>query len=67
MSRTHPSIERSVRRAFELLIQIRGHRQASRLLELANSYMRMLIHGDQDCVPVVVSIRAVRIRERQDD
>ena len=63
MNQRHKSIEISVRKAFELLIQIRGHRQASRLLALANGYLRMLIHAEQDCVPIVVSIRTVKIPE----
>jgi hypothetical protein len=57
------SVEMSVRRAFELLIQIREHRHATRLLAFANTYLRMLIDADQDCVPIVVSIRTVKIRE----
>ena len=63
MNQPHKSVEASVRRAFESLIQIREHRHATRLLALANSYLRMLIHAEQDCVPIVVSIRTVRIRE----
>lgn len=59
----HKSIETSVRRAFELLIQIREHRHANRLLGLAISYLRMLIHADDDCVPIVVSIRTVKLPE----
>jgi hypothetical protein len=63
VNQSHRSVEVSVRKAFELLIEIRGHRQASRLLALANSYLRMLIHAEQDCVPIVVSIRTVKIPE----
>jgi hypothetical protein len=63
VNQSHKSVEISVRKAFELLIQIRGHRHATRLLALANSYLRMLIHSEQDCVPIVVSIRTVKIPE----
>jgi hypothetical protein len=63
VNQPHKSVETSIRKAFELLIQIRGHRQASRLLALANAYLRTLILAEQDCVPIVVSIRTVKIRE----
>ena len=63
MNQPHKSVETSLRRAFELLIQIREHRHASRLLALANTYLRMLVHAEQDCVPIVVSIRTVKIRK----
>jgi hypothetical protein len=63
VNQSHKSVETSVRKGFELLIQIREHRHASRLLALANSYLRMLVHADQDCVPIVVSIRTVKIPE----
>ena len=63
MNQTHASIENSIRKAFELLLQIRGHRQAGHLLDLANGYLRLLAGGDTDCLLVVTSVRAVRIRE----
>lgn len=63
MNQTHDSIENSIRKAFELLLQIRGHRQAGQLLDLANGYLRLLASGNSDCLPVVTLIRAVRIRE----
>ncbi len=63
MNQTHNSVENSIRKAFELLLEIRGHRQAGQLLNLANSYLRLLASGHSDCMPVVTSIRAVRIRE----
>ncbi|MGH9358243.1 MAG: hypothetical protein ACRD22_14350 [Terriglobia bacterium] len=63
MSQTHISVENSIRKAFELLLEIRGHRRAGQLLDLANSYLRLLASGDSECLPVVTSIRAVRIRE----
>jgi hypothetical protein len=64
LNQTHKSVDNSVRKAFELLIQIRGHRHAGRLLELANSYLQLLTHSDTaDCIPVVVTIRTMKIRE----
>jgi hypothetical protein len=63
MNQTHNSVEASIRKAFELLIQIRGHRQADRLLALANGYLRTLLHSTPESTPIMVSIRAVRIRE----
>lgn len=55
--------EVAVQKAFSLLIQIRGRRQAKRLLDLANSYLHMLARSGCDSAPMVVSVRAVRIRE----
>jgi len=63
MNQTQNSIENSIRKAFELLLEIRGHRRAGQLLDLANGYLRLLASGDADFLPVVTSIRAVRIRE----
>lgn len=63
MNQAQNSVENAIQKAFSLLIQIREKRQASRLLELANSYLHMLAHTDAASMPVVVSIRSVRIRE----
>ncbi|MGH9450974.1 MAG: hypothetical protein ACRD11_10585 [Terriglobia bacterium] len=63
MNDPNNNVEGSVRRAFELLIQMREHRQATQLLHLANSYLRMLLSTDAGGTPVVVSIRTVRIRQ----
>ncbi|HEX5481177.1 MAG TPA: hypothetical protein VFZ08_00970 [Terriglobia bacterium] len=63
MNQPHNSIETSIRKAFELLIQIRGHRQAGHLLDLANSYLHVLASRESQCTPIVVSVRMVRIRE----
>ncbi len=63
MSQTQNSIENAIQRAFSLLIQIREKRHASRLLDLANSYLHMLAKTDTASMPVVVSVRSVRIRE----
>ncbi|MGH9445446.1 MAG: hypothetical protein ACRD3O_06955 [Terriglobia bacterium] len=64
MNQTPKSVDQSVRKAFELLIQIRSHRHAGRLLDLANNYLRMLTHaGTAECVPIMVTVRTVRIRE----
>lgn len=63
MNRPQSNVEGSLRKAFELLIQMRGHREATQLLNLANSYLRMLLSSDAGGTPVVVSIRTVRIRQ----
>lgn len=63
MNQTQNSVETSIRKAFELLIQIRGHRQAGHLLNLANSYLRMLVNSESNSTPLIVSVRTVRIRE----
>lgn len=56
------SVERSLRSAFDLLIEMRGHKEASRLLRLANGYLRALLSAGEESTPVVVSVRAVKIR-----
>ncbi len=62
MNQRAPSIECLIRQAFGLLLEIRRHRQARRLLTLAVAFLKMLIRdaGAHE-PPVVVSVRAVRI------
>ncbi len=63
MSRQTTSVESMVRHAFGLLLEIRRHPQASRLLSEANGFLKALIqHADAETSPVVVSVQAVRIR-----
>jgi len=65
MSRTTPLVEALVRQAFGLLLEIRSHPRAKPLLSQAIAFLRMLAEEPQaDCPPLVVSIRAVRIRGR---
>lgn len=61
--RAEGNVETSLRSAFELLIQMRGHKEAGRLLRLANSYLRVLLSVGDESTPVVVSVRTVKIRE----
>ena len=64
MTRQESSLEASIQKAFGLLLEIRGHRNAGHLLHLAVAFLNMLLHdGDQTASPVTVSIQAVRIRE----
>lgn len=64
MSRTTPSVEALVRQAFGLLLEIRTHPEALPLLGQAIAFLKMLVEdpatGTQT---MVVSVRAVRIRE----
>ena len=64
MTRQKPSLEASIQKAFGLLLEIRGHRNAGHLLHLAVSFLNMLLQdADQPASPITVSIQAVRIRE----
>lgn len=55
--------EGALHKAFELLIQIKGHRQAPRLLNLANDYLGLLLKSESAEDALVVSICTVRIRQ----
>jgi len=64
MTRQKPSLEASIQKAFGLLLEIRGRRNAGHLLHLAVSFLNMLLQdADQTASPITVSIQAVRIRE----
>jgi hypothetical protein len=64
MTRQESSLEASIQKAFGLLLEMRGHRNAGHLLHLAVVFLNMLLqHGNQTTSPVTVSIQAVRIRE----
>jgi hypothetical protein len=63
MSRITPTVEAMVRQAFGLLLEIRGHPEAKPLLGQVIAFLKMLVADPTtDCPPMVVSIRAVRIR-----
>ena len=63
MKRKTRSLEALVRRAFDLLLEIRQHPQAPRLLTQAIGYLQLLVkEGEADSGPVVVCVRTVRIR-----
>jgi len=64
MNRQESALEVSIRKAFGLLLEIRGHRNAGHLLHLAVAFLNTLLKdADETASPVVVSIRTVRIRE----
>jgi hypothetical protein len=51
-----------VREAFGLVIELRGQREAARLLSQAVAFLKMLTReGDAVALPVVVSVRAMRL------
>ena len=63
MNRRSHSVEAKVREAFELLLELRSHPDASRMLSIANSFLDMLLRQEgTDGPPVVISVKAVRIR-----
>jgi hypothetical protein len=52
-----------VRKAFDLLVEIRAHPKAYRTLSLAIGFLETLVREpDEEAQPVVVAIQAVRIR-----
>jgi hypothetical protein len=64
MTREESALEASIQRAFGLLLEIRGHRNAGHLLHLAVTFLNLLLRdAGRTESPVVVSIQAVRIRE----
>ena len=64
MTRQESSLEASIQKAFGLLLEMRGHRNAGHLLHLAVVFLNMLLqHADETASPVTVSIQAVRICE----
>lgn len=65
MRRPSPSIEAQVRQAFGLLLEIRSQPEAPNLLGQAIAFLTMLVQGaDAQAQPVVISVQAVRIRDR---
>ncbi len=65
MKRPSPSIEAQVRHAFGLLLEIRSQPEAPNLLAQAIAFLKMLVQGaDTQTPPFVISVQAVRIRDR---
>jgi len=63
MSRITPSVEALVRQAFALLLEIRSHPDAMRRLGQVIAFLKMLAEDPKaGFPPLVVSVRAVRIR-----
>jgi hypothetical protein len=64
MARPKPGVEPMVRNAFELLLEIRAHPQAHRLLLLAIGFLKTLVRqSDGEAAPIVVAVRAVRLQD----
>jgi hypothetical protein len=58
------SIENLVREGFTLLLELRRHPEARRLIPLANAFLESLLrHTAQDAPPFVVSVKAMPIRK----
>jgi hypothetical protein len=59
------SIEGLVREGFTLLLELRRHPEARRLIPLANAFLETLLRqAAQDAPPFVVSVKAMPIRKR---
>lgn len=64
MNRKPVVIEAMVRDAFGLLLEIRGQKEAGRLLNLAIAFLKLLLCDTKaQAPPLVISVQAVRIRE----
>ena len=62
MSRQASTIETLVRRAFGLLLEMRGQPQAARRLSLAVAFLGMLVRETNPVAPpVVTSVEAFRL------
>ncbi len=58
------STEALVRKCFDLLVELRGHREAPRLLTKAIAFLHTLTrHSEAGEIPVLVSVRVVRVRK----
>ncbi len=63
MSRASSSIDTMVRRAFDLLLELREQADGRRQLTLAIEFLETLArHADARGAPVVVSVQAFRVR-----
>ncbi len=59
------SIEGLVREGFRLLLELRQHPEANRLIPLANAFLETLRqNAAHDAPPFVVSVKAVPMRKR---
>jgi len=64
MTRQESSLEASMQKAFGLLLELRGHRDAGHLVHLAVAFLTMLLQdAGRTTSPVVVSVNTVRIRQ----
>ena len=64
MERHSPAVEAMVRQAFGLLLEIRSQREAKSLLAKAIAFLKLLQQDPSaEINPLVISVRAVRIRD----
>jgi hypothetical protein len=65
MDRRSNTVEALIREGFSLLLELRRHNDAQRLIPLANAFLGTLLQqADSDAPPLVVSVKAVPIRRR---
>lgn len=58
------SVEALVREGFNLLLELRRHPEARRLIPLANAFLKALLHQTgRDAPPIVVCVKAMPIRK----
>lgn len=63
MERQAKKVESLVREGFDLLLQLRRHPDAQRLVSLTNAFMQTLLQSAEAAPPaVMVSVKAVPLR-----
>jgi hypothetical protein len=64
MERRSKNVESLIREGFDLLLELRRHPNAQRLVPLANAFLETLLQQDAAAAPpIVVSVRAVTLRK----
>jgi hypothetical protein len=64
-NRESPYIESNFRKAFDLLLKIRQHERSTQILGQLVGYMRIVLReSDAESPPIIISVQAVRIRQR---
>jgi hypothetical protein len=65
MDRRSNTVEALIREGFTLLLELRRHPDAQRLIPLANAFLGTLLQqAAADAPPIVVSVKVVPIRKR---
>jgi hypothetical protein len=64
MERRSDTVEALIREGFSLLLELRRHPNAQRLIPLANAFLGTLLQQGEAGPPIVVSVKAVPIRKR---
>lgn len=58
------TVEVMVREGFTLLLELRRHPEALRIMPLAIAFLKTLLHQEaQDAPPLVVSVKAMPLRK----